>query len=39
MWPVNLLAGRADVAWDLLYILALDPSSPIEGPELFMLNA
>lgn len=36
MKPVNLIAGRPDVAWDLLYILALDPSSPIYRPELFM---
>lgn len=38
MKPVNLMAGRLDVAWDLLYILALDPSSPIYWPGLFKLD-
>lgn len=35
---VNLMAGRPDVAWDLLYTLALAPSSLIYWPELFMCD-
>lgn len=38
MKPVNLMAGRPAVAWDLLFFLALDPSSLIYWPELFMLD-
>lgn len=34
---VNLMAGRPDMAWDLLYIVALDPSSFIYWP-VFMLD-
>lgn len=35
---INLMAGRPDWAWDLSYIMALDPSSPVYWPELFMLD-
>lgn len=38
MKPVNLTAGGLDVAWHLLYVLALDPSSPIYWPGLFTLD-
>lgn len=35
---VNLMAGRLDVAWDLLRILALNPRSLLYWPGLFMLD-